>query len=117
MSEVMADGVFTGLEEFFDEEVVDDGDGGAAGVSWMPTPRPMMTWVPTESKYSGLTMTSEAAGVNVGLALDLDAFAPVVVFHGGVGGEADVLDSGDGVEACLDGAVEGLKLRGGYPAA
>ena len=51
--------------------------------------------------------------MEVGLALYLDAIAPVVGFHWGVGGDADLLDAGDGVESFFDGSIEGFNLGGG----
>ena len=55
----------------------------------------------------------DAIVVGVGLALYLYAFAPIVGFHWGVGGDANLLDAGDRVESVFDGSIEGFHLRGG----
>src|SRR5262245_45299129 len=48
--------------------------------------------------------------VQVRLALNLDAGSPVVLLHWRVGGEADVENARNGVEAVLNGLVEWLDL-------
>ncbi len=49
----------------------------------------------------------------VGLALYLYAITPVVGFHWSVGGDADLLDAGDGVESFFDGSIESFNLGRG----
>ena len=51
-----------------------------------------------------------AVAFGIGLTLDLDASAPVVVLHGSVGAEADIDDAGERVEALFDGAIESVEL-------
>ena len=58
-TKAMADGVAF-AEELLDEFLVDDGDGRRINLSCDVKPRPMTTWVPTESKYSGVPFTQDA---------------------------------------------------------
>jgi hypothetical protein len=46
------------------------------------------------------------------LAPYLDTFARVVGLHWGVGGDANLLDAGDGAESYFDGSIEGFNLGG-----
>ena len=110
-SEVMADGILAGFDELFDEEVIDDGHGGSG---WGVLDADSASHDDTGAygvEVFGADHDVRCAVVRVWLALNLNAVAPIVVFHGGVGAEADVFDPGDGVEACFDGAVERLKLH------
>ena len=84
--------------------------GGAFSVSCSVKPRPITTWVPTESKYSGVPFTQDAPLFSIRIALNLYAGSPVVLLHRRVGGEADFDNAGNRVEAVYDGLVERLDL-------
>ena len=58
-AKVMADGVAL-AEEQLDELLIDDGDRWRIHVSCNVKPRPITTWVPTESKYSEVPLTQDA---------------------------------------------------------
>src|SRR5262249_24225179 len=51
--------------------------------------------------------------IQVWLALDLYACTPIIVFHGCVYAEADVYDTGQGVEALFHSSIERFQLRVG----
>src|SRR5262249_29727296 len=61
-------------------------------------------------KVLGVDFGNGGGQVSDGLALDLDAGAEVIVFHGRVAGDAHLLDTGKLMEAGFDGAIESFYL-------
>src|ERR1039458_2494342 len=75
-------------------------------MSFWLMPRPMTRCVPTESKYSELTLTMEAPMWGSGSPCTRMPVPQLLA-------DADLSYAGDGVEAILDGAIERRQLRGG----
>ena len=78
-------------------------------MSRLVKPRPMRTWVPTESKYSALPLTQDAPSFRKGWPW-ICTVARVVGLHWGVGGDSNLLDAGDGVEPVFNDSIEGFHL-------
>src|ERR1043166_4310831 len=62
------------------------------------------------SKIFGVGLDERGALIRRGLALDLDAVIPVIVFHGSVSADADISHDRKFVKALLHRAIESFQL-------
>src|SRR5262249_22756468 len=109
-AEVLANRVLVGFEELLAKALIDHGDGSGVGRVLDRDPAAGKNVRAYRVKVLGVDFGHGRGQVSDGLALDLDAGAAVIVFHGRVAGDANSLDTGKLMEAGFDGAIESFYL-------